>query len=448
YNIGNLPLWMVEGMAEYLSLGRVDAHTAMWMRDAVLTQDFPSLRDLTTTNKYFPYRYGQGFWAFVAGLWGDRIIKPLFITTAKYGYEMAVDSVLGYDEKVVSSMWKLRTTDYYTPFMQDTIGAVGERLQNPDDAGNINISPIVSPEGKYVIFYSERNLFSIDLFLADRATGRILRTLSSATQRAHVDDYNYIESTATWSPDSRRIAYPVFSKGDNIIVIVDVETGRNIRNIEVPGVEYYNYLAWSPDGNSLLISGLVDTHSDLFLYDMESGEVRQLTDDGYSEIQPAWSADGSIIVFATDRGFDTNLEALQFGSYKLAVMDMDSGDMEVLDFFPGASNLNPQFSPDGQSIYFLSNADGMRNMYEYRLQSGEVFKLTKYFTGISGITENAPAMSIARSTEDIAYILFRGGNYLIYKAKLNDFERYPVDPDQVDFAASTLPPAEGMPNSI
>src|SRR3546814_3077355 len=81
----------------------------MWMRDAVLTQDFPSLRDLTTTNKYFPYRYGQAFWASVAGLWGDDMVKPLFLTTAKFGYEMAVVSVLGYDEKVVSSMWKLRT---------------------------------------------------------------------------------------------------------------------------------------------------------------------------------------------------------------------------------------------------------------------------------------------------------------------------------------------------
>ena len=38
-NLGNLPLWMIEGLAEYLSIGGVDAHTAMWMRDAVLHDD-------------------------------------------------------------------------------------------------------------------------------------------------------------------------------------------------------------------------------------------------------------------------------------------------------------------------------------------------------------------------------------------------------------------------
>ncbi len=64
-NIGNLPLWMIEGMAEYLSLGKVDANTAMWMRDAVLNKDIPTLKDLTTNSKYFPYRYGQAFWSFI-----------------------------------------------------------------------------------------------------------------------------------------------------------------------------------------------------------------------------------------------------------------------------------------------------------------------------------------------------------------------------------------------
>ena len=40
------PLWFVEGMAEYLSLGPVDAQTAMWMRDAALREKLPHIRDL------------------------------------------------------------------------------------------------------------------------------------------------------------------------------------------------------------------------------------------------------------------------------------------------------------------------------------------------------------------------------------------------------------------
>src|SRR3546814_4794369 len=103
------------------------------------------------------------------------------------------------------------------------------------------------------------------------------------------------------------------------------------------------------------MSGLVDTHSDLVLYNLETEQVEQLTDDAYSEIQPAWAPDGNRLVFATDRGPDTDLNALKFGSYKLAVMEVASRNIEVLEFFPGDNNLNPQFSSDGPSLYFLSN---------------------------------------------------------------------------------------------
>ena len=45
-SINNIPLWMVEGMAEYFSIGSVDPHTAMWMRDALLNNRFPTLKKL------------------------------------------------------------------------------------------------------------------------------------------------------------------------------------------------------------------------------------------------------------------------------------------------------------------------------------------------------------------------------------------------------------------
>src|SRR5712671_664943 len=48
-----VPLWFVEGMAEYMSLGPVDPNTTMWMRDAVRRGDLPKFHDLENP-KYFP----------------------------------------------------------------------------------------------------------------------------------------------------------------------------------------------------------------------------------------------------------------------------------------------------------------------------------------------------------------------------------------------------------
>jgi hypothetical protein len=66
------PLWFIEGMAEYMSLGPDDPLTAMWLRDAALQNDIPSIHDVSSNPKYFPYRYGQAIWSYVTGRWGDR----------------------------------------------------------------------------------------------------------------------------------------------------------------------------------------------------------------------------------------------------------------------------------------------------------------------------------------------------------------------------------------
>src|SRR6056297_344238 len=56
-SLQNIPLWMVEGLAEYMSIGTSDNKTAMWMRDAVIQDDVPSIKKMTREpNNYFPYR--------------------------------------------------------------------------------------------------------------------------------------------------------------------------------------------------------------------------------------------------------------------------------------------------------------------------------------------------------------------------------------------------------
>ena len=69
---------MMEGMAEYLSIGKKDAYTAMWMRDAYLNHDIPSVRDLTESNKYFPYRYGEAFYSFIGSTYGPTTVDMPF----------------------------------------------------------------------------------------------------------------------------------------------------------------------------------------------------------------------------------------------------------------------------------------------------------------------------------------------------------------------------------
>lgn len=444
-NIGNLPLWMVEGMAEYLSVGKQDAYTSMWMRDALLNKDIPTLRDLTTSNKYFPYRYGQAFWSYIGSTYGDTVIVPFFKETAKYGYEMAIRRTFGYDERTLSSLWKTSIENTYKPYLKDTAQVpIGKKIIDEKNGGeNYNVAPAISPDGNYVAFLSEKDLLSIDLFLADARTGRVIRKLTSKAQNSHIDEFNFIESAGAWSPDSKKFAFSAFGGGVTQLIIVDVQTGRTLSAQKMGDVEEFNNIAWSPNGTDIAFTGLKEGQSDLYRYNTNTKVVTQLTNDKYSEYHPSYSKDGKTIVFSSDRTtFDRSSVTVDI-TMSLALLDLATKQVTDIPVFDGANNLNPQFSADNKSIYFLSNRDGFRNMYRYAIGDGTVEKLTNYFTGISGITEYSPALSVSNQ-DDILYSYYRAQKYTIYNAKASEFTPEKVEPTEVNFDAAMLPPAKSV----
>ncbi|HXI00867.1 MAG TPA: basic secretory protein-like protein [Sphingobacteriaceae bacterium] len=443
-SIGNIPLWMVEGMAEYLSIGKVDAFTAMWMRDAFLNKDIPSLKDLTTSSRYFPYRYGQAFWAYMGSTYGDTIIVPFFKQTARVGYENAIKRTFGYDEQTLSNLWRTSIENSYKQYAKDTSNApIGNRVIDAKNAGDMNVVPAISPDGKYISFISEKDLLSIDLFLADAQSGKIIRKLTSKSTNSHIDEFSFIESAGAFSPDSKRFASSVFSSGRNKLLITEISSGKTLLSEGMGDVQEFGNIAWSPNGNDIAFAGLKDGHSDLFLYNLNSKTVTQLTNDKYSDYQPSFSSDGSKLVFSSDR---TTLDRAQKTvdiTMNLAVMDVATKVVTDITIFNGANNLNPQFSANNQSIFFLSNRDGFRNMYRYNIAAGNIEQLTKYFTGISGITEYSPALSVSRN-DDIVYSYYRAQKYAIYNAKASQFTGVPVDKNAINFDAATLPPSNSV----
>ncbi|WP_207423379.1 DPP IV N-terminal domain-containing protein [Desertivirga brevis] len=439
-NIGNLPLWMVEGMAEYLSVGKVDAFTGMWMRDAYLNRDIPTLRDLTTNSRYFPYRYGQAFWTYIGSTYGDTVIVPLFKATARFGYEMAIRRTFGYDERTLSSLWRTAIENQYKPMLKDTAQVpVGRNIINNKNAGDMNVAPAISPDGKYIAFLSEKELLSIDLYLADAQTGKIIRRLTSRANNSHIDEFSFIESAGAWSPDSRRFAFSAFSSGRNKLFVIDVKSGKTISENAMGEVGEFSNLSWSPDGSSIAFTGLKDGQSDIYVFNLTTKQLNQLTNDKYSDYQPAFSPDGKTIVFSTDRTTFENATKSVDITYSLALIDLATKAITNINVFAGANNLNPQFSGNSQQIYFLSNRDGFRNMYRYTINGGQVEQLTNYFTGISGITEYSPALSVSLN-DDIVYSYYRYQKYTIYNAKATDFKPVVVNPQELNFDAAILPP--------
>ncbi|MDB5020957.1 MAG: tolB protein precursor, partial [Pedobacter sp.] len=131
----------------------------------------------------------------------------------------------------------------------------------------------------------------------------------------------------------------------------------------------------------------------------------------------------------------------------LSILDLDAKNISTLPVFTSANNLNPQFSGDSKTVYFLSNRDGFRNLYSYTLESKQLKQLTDYFTGISGITEFSPAISVSRN-DDIVYSYYRSQRYTLYNAPASSFKAKDVDAKDVNLDAAILPPLENSGVSI
>jgi hypothetical protein len=437
-SLQNLPLWMVEGLAEYLSIGRVDPHTSMWMRDAVLNDDIPKLSRLQNP-EYFPYRYGQAFWSFVTGLYGDGVIAPLFKNTAIYGLETAIDSTLGIRYKDLSNLWIESIKNHYQPFIGGKKESpIGEMIISDSNAGEMNISPSISPNGKYLIFFSEKEVFTTDLYLAEARTGKIIRKISSQLKDSHIDNYNFLESAGTWSPNSKKFAFVAFDKGRNILMIKDSKTGKTKDNITIKGLRAFSNPNWSPDGKYIVVTGMKDGQTDLFAYYFRGKKLVQLTNDKYAEIHSSFSQDGSKLVFSTDKLSMENGRTHGKWTFNLAIMDMNNNTVSSLNLFPGADNLNPVFDFE-DNLYFLSDRDGYRNLYKYDVNSGDVFRETGFLTGISGITNYSPAISLARNRDLILYSHYYDHQYTIYRTSSTSLSHIPVNKEDTNFLAGTLP---------
>src|SRR3712207_3929326 len=135
-------------------------------------------------------------------------------------------------------------------------------------AGGMNVSPELSPDGTKLMFFSEKDLFSIDLFLADARTGQIIRQVTDTATDAHFESLQFLTSAGAWDHTSKRFVFPGISKGQPILVLIDAERGRKEREIRVKEVEEILSPTWSPDGRSIAFSGLTGGFNDLFLYDL------------------------------------------------------------------------------------------------------------------------------------------------------------------------------------
>ncbi len=128
------------------------------------------------------------------------------------------------------------------------------------------------------------------------------------------------------------------------IVVRDLLSGDE-RQVSPEGV-WAGSPAWSPDGSKIVYNGWADSDTDIYVADVATAESNKLLALRSSQTEPDWSPDGATIIFASDHD----------GPFQIFSVRPDG--TEVTRITDGrATDLSPEWSPAGDSIVFSRSTD-------------------------------------------------------------------------------------------
>ena len=411
-----LPLWFAEGLAEYVSLGW-DTRTDMIIRDG-------TINDYLQT-RMSPYPAGQSIFRYIEEKYGKQkvaeIVRRVNITK---NLERGFRSSLGIDFEQLIENWDLAMKRKYWPDITDREfpSEFATRLTDHTELDNyLNIGAAISPNGDKIAFLTDRNEVS-DIYLMSAVNGKISGKLLSGQTTPSLEELHWLSPGMSWSPGGDKIALSVKSGDQDALTIIDVKT-KKFKQIKF-GLDGVFDADWSPLGDEIAFQGSKDGATDIYSYNVVSGTMRKITDDYFSDKSPAWSPDGSKLLFVSDRkdfveaiingnGGSEQEELLMqnhdYISTDIYVMTKDGSDIERLTF-DKHNEAFPVWSPDGKKFAYTSEANGISNIYIYDFETRESYPITNTLTG-------AFQLSWSREGSKLVFSSFSDGGWDIYMIK-------------------------------
>lgn len=207
----------------------------------------------------------------------------------------------------------------------------------------------------------------------------------------------------TWSPDGSWIAFSM--RGD--IWKVPADGGEAIALTSGP--HYHFEPAWSPDGERIAMSLDVNGNLEIGIVSADGGPVEIVASHPRVDLHPVWSPDGKSLYFVSARARDTGgavdqiyrydldagsdiavhvtagiqpsvspdgLRLAYVGGGGLRILDLETGESELIRAEETAYRMRPRWTQDGQSIIYVSDERGSNDIRIIAASGGRPIELT------------------------------------------------------------------------
>jgi hypothetical protein len=411
----NAPRWLMEGLASYLADDE-DSLARMYIRDAVVNNVLPPVQQLDV-HPLFAYRYGHALFDYIEQEHGQEGLRSFLFEYKKVllsnNLNKAFKESFGYDMDEFNRRFNRYLRKKYFPVLLEN--------KSPDDYGTeiglkrrgaVTFSPTLSPSGELVAALGVSRL-ELDLFVLSAEDGKKIRNLTAGWTNKYrhlVAEAGSGKRDVSWSPAADRVA--VFARRENAwpLLVFDALRGKLVHDITLDNIYQCASPAFSPDGRRVAFEGNRDGVVDLFEIDLESREIRNLTQDDFFDANPWYSADGTSLLYNR-----------RIGPYwKVFAVDLADPSKKTQLTFGPHSDIQPSYSRDGNVVFFASDRgpEQVFNIHQLDLRSGDLTQFTDVVGGCF-----APVEMTARDGERyVAFQTFFEGGFRLYRMPLRDPE--------------------------
>jgi hypothetical protein len=421
----NMPLWVFEGMSDYMT-GYWRPLDIMTVRDAAVSDIVPKMSEMQDyggfSNPRLIYNLGHAAFEFMESKWGKEGVRAYVFALRR--------SVIGgsddaYQEafQVTPEEWDQQFDRYlkerFKPFRDKERPADYGRDLAPDPrkgkfSNVLSIEP--SPSGDLIAGMTGNGRDrEYDIVLISAKDGSIIRNLTSGFDQSM--GFEYLATPGgrwnsvpwmSWSPQGDRLAYFVRTEKDRSLIVQNVvskkiEVRINLRTIDAPESPDF-----SPDGKLIAFSGMRESEADIFTVNLETKEIVNLTKDKFAEYAPTWSPDGRSIVYLVRVSGNEKLfrmDANGANPVQLTFGTHDDGGAQFLDantllFASTAVNPAEPIEPD------VAKNGQIYNIWTLDLKTNE---LKQYTDALSG---NVSPVVLKDSPQNrVAFVTYFKGEY-------------------------------------
>ena len=408
-----VPLWFAEGLAEHESQ-YWGTEADMFIRDAMVYEYLPRMLN----SSIGIYKGGEALMKYIEETW-DRPDKKAIASILQSlkrakNLEESLKSVTGEGIEGILKGWIKDMRIQHWPEVagrEDPEDFSIKLTDHIESHSFINSNPSFSPQGDKIAFLSDSEGYNC-IFLMYAVDGRIERKLIQGEQSGDYEEMHWQRGSISFSPDGKSIAFSTKAGPKDVIHLKPIKAGgmNKVIRLDFDGVFSPQF---SPDGKEIVFSALEDGYSDLYIIDIETGELTRLTQDFFDCMDPKWSPCGNFIIFASDRadGKPVNWSRIN-ESYDIFIIDKEGISIQRITDNP-YDDRDPDWSPDGKHIAFASDRNGIYNIFIANLDSiGQEYPITNVLTNAS-----EPCWSPDPNNSKLAFTSFQNGGWDIFVVK-------------------------------